>query len=141
MTDDELQQLEALEAKATAGPWEYDTDDGEIDHVDGGAIGWIQDHGNVRTELKMGEPRRNADGHLVVALRNAAPALLQSAREANELRAQVRTLREAIRSRIPKGHNDTCQSGLTGDPCNCGHVAIVEILTSTAPVEPDDGKW
>ena len=58
--------------------------------------------------------------------------------EIEDLRAAVKTLREATEKRLAWGHNDTCQSQLESDtdwPCNCGHDVIRQALLDTAKYE------
>lgn len=72
---DQIAELRRLLAEATHGEWTYDDEDGAIEQ-DGGSLGFIHDHGNVHTVLRHGEPRKNADGRLIVAAVNALPAIL-----------------------------------------------------------------
>jgi hypothetical protein len=73
----DLEELRRLEAAATPGPWRYDTgpttwNDGDIVAGDGQDRTWVTTSG---PDGDINPP----DAEFIVALRNAAPALLASA--------------------------------------------------------------
>jgi hypothetical protein len=128
LTTEKLDELERLEAEATPGPW---MDDHEPEFC--GADGYTQTYLVIGGKTWFSPTPDTADesiqftrdAKLIVALVNAAPAMLD----------EIDRLRAAIRLRIPKGHNDTCQAELSdGYPCNCGHAAIVEAIHPTTPL-------
>ena len=143
-----LSELRRLLAEATPGEWLYD--DGDIEHANGGAIAWIADHANVRTSrARGGELRRDADGLLIVALRNAADQLIAMAERAEELATenarlteQVKTLRESL-SALVTATDWTALAPLHDDVLS--HVLeqtekARAALAATEPKETTDGK-
>jgi hypothetical protein len=99
LTDAEIAEMERLEKASTIGPW---INGERITPEDNCMALQAEEHADIYRETKHGncnvacatfEP---VDADLVVALRNAAPQLLASAREANRLRAQVAMLRFAL---------------------------------------------
>lgn len=113
MTDN-LEELERLLAKATPGPWEFDSERNEDcspkhhDYFIGGTGRdgkWITLFDSVKSDEKLIEEEYDEDYHhawdavgkanaaLIVALRNAAPSLIATAREVEGLRAEVARLK------------------------------------------------
>jgi hypothetical protein len=89
ITDDELKRLEELEAKATKGPWKYHDDDGVAwnDPLACGYDSKAADRGSpyfCTGPRAMTEEQADADERLLVAIRNATPALLQTLRRYKE---------------------------------------------------------
>lgn len=78
---EELDRLESLLAKATPGPWDVVID------PDGPPRVYRGRSGGFCVSDRADHLRADADAGLIVGLRNAAPALLAAAREAEELRA------------------------------------------------------
>lgn len=71
---DPLDDLDALLAAATPGPWRHSADEAHL-------APYVADpHGHTITILRT--PRGEADARLIAALRNAAPDLLAVARAA-----------------------------------------------------------
>lgn len=84
MTDN-LEELERLLAKATPGPWEHDSGPAL-----NGTYHVVNDADeNMICECYDGESYDEHNAALIVALRNAAPSLITTAREVEGLRAEV----------------------------------------------------
>lgn len=84
MSETLAEQLEALEAKATPGPWQFD----------GNCGGYIEEDGE-----RIGRFYTFDDIPLIVALRNNLPTIIAALRaeaEATELREENARLREAL---------------------------------------------
>lgn len=77
MPDLNIETLEALEQAATPGPWKFW--DSHINEIE------PEIAGPDRTVIMRS--RINEDADFIAALRNAAPALIAAAKEADELRA------------------------------------------------------
>jgi len=92
-----LDELERLHKAATPAPWDHDLDapdptyrpDGVIEH-DCGAICHMAQHANIRTVDRTGEEFSHSACRLIVAARNALPALIAAAREAERWRGEVK---------------------------------------------------
>jgi hypothetical protein len=103
MTSEELEALEKLEKAATPGPWDVFADvDLCVYNVIGPAFAPIA---VVRTRTIDDPPAEDDDGghaadftasSLIVALRNAAPALIAAARENANLRAKLADAEKAL---------------------------------------------
>lgn len=105
LTSELLAELERLEGEATAGPWSWDK------RASNGAApilaapkSWL---GSPRQVAKMlfahgsEDPEVHQNARLVAALRNAAPELLATCRQVEELKAELDREREerAVRAR------------------------------------------
>lgn len=90
LTPEALAELERLERKAEAGPWRFILED------DAYAILHSANEGETIAFVPQ-DTSKLAKTHaaLLVALRNAAPALIASARALAESRAECERLREA----------------------------------------------
>lgn len=84
MNNLDLTHLETLLAAATPGPWEYDGRTGicanNSPDEDAVCIAYIEDDGGYEASHE----ERIANGKLITALRNAAPALIARVRELEE---------------------------------------------------------
>jgi hypothetical protein len=102
LTDAEIEEMERLEREATAGPW--------CTHPNGTSV-WNEEQytgsrvENLNARILFQAPTGPKAVHwnqavqdidFVVELRNSAPRLLASAKEANRLRGQVGALRFAL---------------------------------------------
>lgn len=89
LTPEQLADLRRLLEAATAGEWEAVIDDDVAPwvraHIGGAAV--------AVCEAAMRDASSDADAALIVAMRNALPALLDAARERDEARAEVERLR------------------------------------------------
>jgi hypothetical protein len=87
LTVEEMRALGELEAKATPRPWKFAR-----------RWGWIESAGQILlrffNRIDDEYPNAKADGAFIVALRNAAPALIGEASAASSLRAEVARLTE-----------------------------------------------
>lgn len=85
-----LAELERLDTLATQGPWSHGrTVPGYPRFIIGECLGW--NLYPATNEVTHGT-RAEDDAALIVALRNAAPALLATCRQAEELRALVKRM-------------------------------------------------
>lgn len=80
---DVVDRAVALLSNTSPGPWQFD-EDGRIYAADGGLVGFVQEHGNIRVWLRTGERFSHADGALIAA----APTIVA------ELASEVLRLRE-----------------------------------------------
>jgi hypothetical protein len=97
MTDElRLDELERLEQAATPGPWETSECDCDrackvnISDADGYGIAMCWPYANIRTALKKDQCASQADAALIVAARNALPALIRRIRELEQELFDVR---------------------------------------------------
>ena len=119
MTDEakplDLPALSALERAATPGPWEAREDDS-------GATGiWQHETSDERLSTRGRAQHvgtaNSADAALIVAMRNALPALL--------------AVVAAARARSLRGCSDTCSRALSPEyACDCGHDALRSALAA-----------
>lgn len=82
LTEAKIEELRGLDAAATKGPWKWDGDvcDGSQDYRDQNAP-WLVTDDNLEIPILRGDitGSRDADAALIVAMRNALPALLDLA--------------------------------------------------------------
>lgn len=102
--------LRRLLASATPGPWGLDGPEDKFQWSNGpwtayGPKGPVFDDGSAGGV--HAERCTKADRDMMIALRNAAPALLDAADEVEKLRAEVADLREGVRHR-DKWFLETC---------------------------------
>jgi hypothetical protein len=118
-TPELLDELERLEREATPGPWER-----RGEPFDRHAVLDAR-----QTEIADGPCERRHDLNLIAALRNAAPALLSTARLASARLAEVRRLREVL-PKLRRGHDSDC--GVREDDgyvrCTCGAIATNALI-------------
>jgi hypothetical protein len=131
LTDSEIEEMERLEREASRAGWTAGT---WADYGSGTILGTS---GYPLARFIRGDA---LDVALVVALRNAAPRLSHAARDANRLREQVATLREALEhAERELAHSDSCNG--EGESCTCGTSAAWDhIAKALASTEPTAGK-
>lgn len=128
----DLDALKALEAAATEGPWETNQAADEesttwIEHALGDVLNHDErGHGHMRENFAW---MRRADAALIVALRNAAPALIAAALRAEQAKSNRDTFRAAFEQVEPRilaaeADRDAAQAAL----------ARVEALHQVMPV-------
>ena len=61
----DIDNIEKMLAEISDPPWEFDDEDGSIDAVSGGCVGFVQPHGNLHTIIRTGEEFSHADGRFI----------------------------------------------------------------------------
>lgn len=88
MTPDQLTEIEKLLAQATPGPWRHMAGV-KWSWIDAPGVGrWVADT-HVPDNSKRYPAQEEANAALIVALVNAAPALLSAAREGEKMRVAL----------------------------------------------------
>ena len=95
MTNEELAELERMLAKATPGEWSCLNKVGVVFGPDC-QVAHCGDFGDKEL-VPFNADRWQSDAALIVALRNAAPSLIATAREAEALRAENARLTLTVR--------------------------------------------
>lgn len=93
MNSEEVKRLRELEAKATPGPWQYNSNAAGVEAFPG----FYFEHTSLgQTPLICSSPFWNlADGDVIVGLRNMLPELIAAVEERDRLREELRQ-REAL---------------------------------------------
>ncbi len=96
-TKPDLDELDRLHAEATPVGWEHDCDEekpeGSIEY-NGCGVAILHPHANIRTNMRTGQDFCHADARLIVALRNAYPALKERILEAERQLGECETALE-----------------------------------------------
>lgn len=83
---DELDELEALAARASEWPWDWDPSSSMIEGGNGGAVAYIAEHGNMRTIIEHREDFSSADARYIARMHPGTTLrLIEEIRRLNQL--------------------------------------------------------
>ena len=137
LTPEKIEELRGLLAKATPGPWKnHLVDDTTIVASNGFEIGTTWPGGSVYNGFVDPAEQHEINAALIVAMRNAIPALLDAASRARE-----DALREAIEICKEADAQDDRDNGAaaTGAACNAAN-AILALINKPKGGDANEGR-